>query len=66
MYILEELVMLHVGLFHGHLVYFTAIWYILWLFGIFSPVLVYCTKKNLATLLMTMTLVRHFSNFLIS
>jgi hypothetical protein len=26
-----------VGLFYGHLVYFTAIWYILLLFGIFSP-----------------------------
>jgi hypothetical protein len=34
-----------VGLFYGHLVYFTAIWYtyivaiwyILWLFGIFTP-----------------------------
>jgi hypothetical protein len=25
--------------------------YILWLFGIFSPFLVYCTKKNLATLM---------------
>jgi hypothetical protein len=28
----------------GHLVYFVIIWYIF-------PVLVYCTKKNLATLL---------------
>jgi hypothetical protein len=27
-----------------------AIWYILWSFGIFFPVLVFCTKKNLATL----------------
>jgi hypothetical protein len=26
------------GLFYGHLVYFEGIWYILWLFGIFSPV----------------------------
>jgi hypothetical protein len=33
-----------------HYKYFMAIWYILWLFGIFSPVLVSCTKKNLATL----------------
>jgi hypothetical protein len=39
-----------------HLVYFVTIWYILWPFGIFSPswyifpVLVYCTKKNPATL----------------
>jgi hypothetical protein len=27
-----------------------AICYILWSFGIFLPVLVFCTKKNLATL----------------
>jgi hypothetical protein len=33
----------HVGTFYGHLVYFVAIWYIF-------PVLVYCTKKILATL----------------
>jgi hypothetical protein len=26
------------------------IWFILWRFGIFFPVLVYCTEKNLATL----------------
>jgi hypothetical protein len=32
------------------LAYFTAIWYICWLFGTFFPVLVYCTKKNLANL----------------
>jgi hypothetical protein len=31
-------------IFYDHLVYFVAIWYI------FSPLLVYCTKKNLATL----------------
>jgi hypothetical protein len=42
------------------LVYFMAIWYILWpfwyslwLFGIFFPVLVCCINKNLATLVMT-------------
>jgi hypothetical protein len=37
------------------LVYFMAIWYILWPFGhlVISPhVLVICTKKNLATLVM--------------
>jgi hypothetical protein len=39
------------GIFYRHLVYFIAIWYILWLFCIFSPVLVCCSKKNLATLL---------------
>jgi hypothetical protein len=37
--------------FYGYLVYFMLIRYILWSFGIFSPVLVRCTKKNLATLL---------------
>jgi hypothetical protein len=37
------------GLFYGHLVYFVAIWYILWLFDIFFPVLVCRTRKNLAT-----------------
>jgi hypothetical protein len=34
-----------------HSVYFKAIWNILWQFGIFFPVLVFWTKKNLATLL---------------
>jgi hypothetical protein len=37
----------NLGIFYDHLVYFTAIvviWYI------FSLVLVFCTKKNLATL----------------
>jgi hypothetical protein len=38
------------GLFYGHWKYVTAIWYILWPFGLFFPVLVCCTKKNLATL----------------
>jgi hypothetical protein len=37
------------GLFWGHFVYFGAIWYISWPFGTFSPVLVCCTNKNLAT-----------------
>jgi hypothetical protein len=32
------------GIFYGHLVHFVVIWYIF-------PVLVFCTKKNLATLL---------------
>jgi hypothetical protein len=39
------------GIFCGHLVYFEVIWYILGSFGIFFPVLVSCTKKNLATLI---------------
>jgi hypothetical protein len=38
------------GLFYGYLVYFVALWYILWLFGIYFPVMVCCTTKNLATL----------------
>jgi hypothetical protein len=44
------LAMEEVGLFYGLLVYFTDIWYSLWLFGIFYPVLVSITEKNLATL----------------
>jgi hypothetical protein len=47
----------NVGIFYGHLVYsasiwyiFVAIWYILWSFGVFIPILVCCTEKNLATL----------------
>jgi hypothetical protein len=35
----------------GHLVYFMVICYIVWLFGTFSPVLVCCAMKNLATML---------------
>jgi hypothetical protein len=37
-----------VHVFYGHLVYFVAISYILWIFGIFFPVLVCCAVKNLA------------------
>jgi hypothetical protein len=41
-----------VGLFYGYLVYFTAIWYMYVFRGhlVNFPVLVCCTKKNLATL----------------
>jgi hypothetical protein len=45
-----------VGTFYGHLVHFTAFCYILWTFGricgnlVYFHVLVFCTKKNLATL----------------
>jgi hypothetical protein len=45
-----------IGYFYGHWVFlwsfciFMVIWYILWLIGIFIPVLVCCIKKNLATL----------------
>jgi hypothetical protein len=49
--------------FCGHLVYFVAIWYILFPFGMFYGhlldfllVLVSCTKKNLATLLVSQKL----------
>jgi hypothetical protein len=38
------------GLFYGHWKHFMTIWYILWSFGTFLPVLVCCSKKNLATL----------------
>jgi hypothetical protein len=38
------------GIFYGHLRYFITIWCILCSFGTFFPVLVSCTKKNLATL----------------
>jgi hypothetical protein len=39
--ILEGLAIEDVGIFCGHLVYFVAIWYILWPFGIFYGYLVY-------------------------
>jgi hypothetical protein len=56
--ICEGLALDDFGLFYGHLVYFwpfmyyisVAIWYMLWLFGKSFPVLVCCTKKNLANL----------------
>jgi hypothetical protein len=35
---------------YGHLGYFMTPWYVLCLFGAVFPVLVSCTKKNLATL----------------
>jgi hypothetical protein len=40
------------GLFYGHFAYFVDIWYILWLIAVLLPVLVRCTKENLATLLL--------------
>jgi hypothetical protein len=40
-------------LFYGRWKYSMSIWCILWLFGIFSPFLVFCTKKNLVTLAST-------------
>jgi hypothetical protein len=53
------LAMEDVGIFYGHLVHFTAFCYILWSFGnvrgnlVYFPVLVFCTKKNLAILKVT-------------
>jgi hypothetical protein len=52
-----------VGLFYSHLVNYTALWSIIppfgifysYVFGIFVPVLVCCTKKNLATVQMSRT-----------
>jgi hypothetical protein len=54
--ILEGLAMEDVDMLFGHLVYFTAIWYIVWPFDIwyeylvFFPILVCWTMNNLATL----------------
>jgi hypothetical protein len=42
------------------LVHFVAIWYILWLFYIFFPILVCCTTNTLATLLATV----HYDSWL--
>jgi hypothetical protein len=41
----------NVGIVYAHLEYHTAIWYIFMVILYTSPVLVYCVKKNLATLL---------------
>jgi hypothetical protein len=38
-----------VGIYYGHLVLLKAIW----LFGVFVHILVFCTHKNLATLLLS-------------
>jgi hypothetical protein len=48
--ILEGLAMEDVGVFYCHFVYFVAILYILLPFGMLLPVLVCCSRKNLATL----------------
>jgi hypothetical protein len=55
----KGLAMEDIGMFYGHLVYFTAVWYITYVaFGIYFvviwyvfPVLVCCTEKNPATLM---------------
>jgi hypothetical protein len=49
MYIFEALGMENFGIFCGHFGIFRAIWCILCSFGIYFPILVYCTRKNLAT-----------------
>jgi SOS-response transcriptional repressor LexA len=36
--LLEGLAMEDVGIFHGHLVHFPAVWYILWAFNIFCGI----------------------------
>jgi hypothetical protein len=38
------------GIFWSYLENVMAVWYILWPFGVLFPILVYCTKENLATL----------------
>jgi hypothetical protein len=58
-YIVEGLRIENVGIFDAYMEHIMAIWYILWslynfvMFGIFFTVLVYCVKKNLATLKVT-------------
>jgi hypothetical protein len=42
----------NLGIFCDHLVYFTDIANILWPYGIFIPILIFCTKQNLATLIL--------------
>jgi hypothetical protein len=44
--ILEGLAMEDVATFYGHLVYFTAIWYSLWPFDIFSPFWYFVPRKS--------------------
>jgi hypothetical protein len=64
---LEGLGIENVGLFFGRLENFTKNWHILWAFGYFgyihtiyfSAVLVYYTKKNLATLVAGTTAVNN-------
>jgi hypothetical protein len=49
-YILRGLGLENVVISCGHLVYFTTIWYVFVAIWYFFPVLVFCTKKNLASL----------------
>jgi hypothetical protein len=50
---MEGLGMKNIGIFYDHFEYFTAICYILWQWGIFSPFWYVWTKNNLATLVAT-------------
>jgi hypothetical protein len=58
------------GKFYGHLVYFTAIWYIFGHLVYFEVILVYfsvlvcCTDKNLANLAAEAGFTSHTTNFL--
>jgi hypothetical protein len=48
------------GKFNGHLVHFVVI---VWSFGIFFPVSVFCSEKNLATLVLGRYLGHFLGNF---
>jgi hypothetical protein len=48
---LEGLAIEDVDTLYGHLVYFAAIWHILWPFDVFFPLWYAVPRKNLATLL---------------
>jgi hypothetical protein len=41
----EDLAMEYFGILYGHLIYFMAIWYIMWPFGLFCGHLVYCVAN---------------------
>jgi hypothetical protein len=64
---LEGLAMEKVGIFYGPfyglLLYFMDIWYSSLQFGNYFPVLVFCTKKNLATLVQVGTQMDLFTTF---
>jgi hypothetical protein len=49
------------GQFSGHLVYFMALWYILWSVGIFSPFWYIFPTKNLATMIQSVSCERNAS-----
>jgi hypothetical protein len=49
-YILEGLGMEQIGILYGHFGIFYGPCYIVWSFGVYFHVMVYFTKKNLATL----------------